>query len=96
MIIGRNADSDVDHPFLQGRALVFASRFARLLPVDTARQYLDAAVQVLESPSTGVPFKICAVKAIQQYVVSLRAFNVVRAFNANEYQVQQCAGEPRA
>ncbi|VDB86276.1 unnamed protein product [Peniophora sp. CBMAI 1063] len=62
-----------DHPFLQGRALVFASRFARLLPLDMAGQYLDAAVQVLESPSTGVPFKICAVKAIQQFSNALES-----------------------
>lgn len=54
---------------MQGRCLVFASRFAKLLSVDIAGQYLEAAVQVIESRETGIPFKISAVKAILQYVV---------------------------
>ena len=55
------------YPFLQGRGLVFASRFAKLLSEGIAGQYLDAAVQVIESSETGIPFKISAVKAVQQY-----------------------------
>ncbi|TFY79832.1 hypothetical protein EWM64_g4180 [Hericium alpestre] len=51
-------------PFLQGRCLVFASRYAKLLPLNISGQYLDAALQVIESSETGIPFKISAVKAI--------------------------------
>lgn len=58
----------VECPFLQGRCLVFASRFAKLLPAHIAGQYLDAAVQVVESADTGIPFKISAIKAIHKYV----------------------------
>jgi len=61
----------IECPFLQGRSLVFASRYAKLLPNGVADQYLDAAVQVIESPETGIPFKISAVKAIYQYVLAL-------------------------
>ncbi|KAI0066668.1 ARM repeat-containing protein [Artomyces pyxidatus] len=56
-----------DYPFMQGRCLVFASRYAKLLPLEISGQYLDAAVQVIESPETGIPFKISAVKAIQHF-----------------------------
>ncbi|KAI0319475.1 armadillo-type protein [Amylostereum chailletii] len=55
------------YPFLQGRGLVFASRYSKLLPPGISGQYLDAAVQVIESNETGIPFKISAVKAIQQF-----------------------------
>ncbi|RPD64798.1 ARM repeat-containing protein [Lentinus tigrinus ALCF2SS1-6] len=54
-------------PFLQGRAFVFASQYAKLLPAQLAGQYLDAAVQVLEATETGVPVKISAVKAIHNF-----------------------------
>ncbi|KAI0275362.1 ARM repeat-containing protein [Gloeopeniophorella convolvens] len=55
------------YPFLQGRCLFFASRFAELLPSDVRGQYLDAAVQVIESSETGIPFKVSAVKSIQHF-----------------------------
>lgn len=55
------------YPFLQGRCLFLASRFADLLPPDVRGQYLDAAVQVIESNETGVPFKVSAVKSIQHF-----------------------------
>ncbi|ETW86593.1 hypothetical protein HETIRDRAFT_456575 [Heterobasidion irregulare TC 32-1] len=58
-------------PFLQGRCLVFASRFAKLLSVDIAGQYLEAAIQVIESRETGIPFKISAVKAILHFCQGL-------------------------
>jgi hypothetical protein len=57
-----------DTPFLQGRAFVFASQFAGLLPEQLASQYLGAAVNALESPSVGVPVKISAVKTIKKSV----------------------------
>ncbi|KAH8992921.1 ARM repeat-containing protein, partial [Lactarius akahatsu] len=55
------------YPFLQGRCLFLASRFADLLPPDVRGQYLDAAVQVIESSETEVPFKVSAVKSIQHF-----------------------------
>ena len=56
----------LDTPFLQGRAFVFASQFAGLLPEQLASQYLGAAVNALESPSVGVPVKISAVKTVKK------------------------------
>ncbi|KAI0325407.1 ARM repeat-containing protein [Cubamyces sp. BRFM 1775] len=54
-------------PFLQGRAFVFASQYAKLLPAQLAGQYLDAAVQVLEASEAGIPVKVSAVKAIHNF-----------------------------
>lgn len=53
-----------DVPFLQGRSFVFASQFAEILPQSLAKQYLDAAVQVLDSTEAGVPVKVSAVRAL--------------------------------
>ena len=57
------------YPFLQGRCLFLASRFAELLPADVRGQYFEAAVQVIESNETEIPFKVSAVKSIQQFVL---------------------------
>ncbi|CDO77258.1 hypothetical protein BN946_scf184753.g8 [Trametes cinnabarina] len=54
-------------PFLQGRAFVFASQYAKLLPEQLAGQYLNAAVQVLEAAEAGIPVKVSAVKAIHNF-----------------------------
>lgn len=59
---------DVEAPFLQGRAFVFASQFSSFLPQTLVTQYLDAAVSVLESPEVSVPVKISAVKTIKKLV----------------------------
>ncbi|KAJ8474299.1 hypothetical protein ONZ45_g15994 [Pleurotus djamor] len=40
-----------EFPFLQGRAFVFASEYAQLLPLQLAGQYLEAAIHVLEAPT---------------------------------------------
>ncbi|KIM47710.1 hypothetical protein M413DRAFT_62252 [Hebeloma cylindrosporum] len=56
-----------DFPFLQGRAFVFASQYAKLLPLQSAAHYMNASIQVLESPEAGVPVKISAVKAIHNF-----------------------------
>ncbi|KAI0756104.1 ARM repeat-containing protein [Daedaleopsis nitida] len=55
------------YPFLQGRAFVFASQYAKLLTAQLAGQYLDAAVQVLEASEAGIPVKVSAVKAIHNF-----------------------------
>lgn len=39
-----------------------------MLQLQSARHYLDAAVQVLELNETGIPVKISAVKAVHKYV----------------------------
>ena len=56
----------IEFPFLQGRALVFASKFAKFLPVELSMQYLDAALAALESSETGIPVKVSAVRAIRK------------------------------
>ncbi|KAH7886300.1 ARM repeat-containing protein [Phlebopus sp. FC_14] len=59
--------SQADFPFLQGRAFVFASQFAKLLPLQLAGQYLEAAMQVIESNTAGIPVKVSAVKAVHNF-----------------------------
>jgi len=58
-----------DCPFLQGRGFVFASHYSKLLPLQLAGHYLQAAVQVLESSGASAPVKISAIKAIHKSVV---------------------------
>ena len=58
----------IAYPFLQGRCLFLASRYAELLAADVRGQYFEAAVQVIESNETDIPFKVSAVKSIQQFV----------------------------
>ncbi|KAG6911255.1 hypothetical protein DXG01_002093 [Tephrocybe rancida] len=55
------------HSFLQGRGFVFASQYSKLLPVELAGQYLDAALQVIEAADAGIPVKISAVKAVHNF-----------------------------
>ncbi|PBL00281.1 ARM repeat-containing protein [Armillaria gallica] len=56
-----------DFPFLQGRGFVFASQYAKLLPIQLAGQYIDAAVQVIESNEGSIPVKISAVRAVHNF-----------------------------
>jgi hypothetical protein len=67
----------LEYQFLQGRGFVFASQFAKLLNVQLAGQYLEAAIQVLEAPEAGIPVKVSAVKAIYKYV-HLLSQNIAR------------------
>ena len=67
--IGQRSDGrNVAYPFLQGRCLFLASRFAKLLLADVRGQYFEAAIRVIESNETEIPFKVSAVKSIQQFV----------------------------
>jgi importin-9 len=50
---------------------VFASQYAKLLPIQLVGQYLDAAIQVIESNHAGIPVKVSAVKAIHKYVFEM-------------------------
>lgn len=56
----------LDTPFLQGRAFVFASQYAKILPLQAANHYIEAALQALESDGTTIPVKVSAVKAINK------------------------------
>ncbi|KAJ7897218.1 armadillo-type protein [Mycena olivaceomarginata] len=56
-----------EFPFLQGRGFVFASQYAKLLPVQLAGQYIEAAIQVIEASEAGVPVKISAVRAVHNF-----------------------------
>ena len=76
--IGQRSDGrNVAYPFLQGRCLSLAGRFAKLLLADVRGQYFEAAIQVIESNETEIPFKVSAVKSIQQFVSppSLKRFH---------------------
>ncbi|THG95659.1 hypothetical protein EW026_g6034 [Hermanssonia centrifuga] len=56
-----------EFPFLQGRAFVFASQFAKLLPSELAGNYLDAVIQVLESQDGSIPVKVSAILAAKGF-----------------------------
>ncbi|KDQ62857.1 hypothetical protein JAAARDRAFT_146629 [Jaapia argillacea MUCL 33604] len=56
-----------DCPFLQGRGFVFASQFSKLLPAQLAGQYLEAAIHVIEAEEAGIPIKVSAVKAVNNF-----------------------------
>ncbi|KAF9078120.1 ARM repeat-containing protein [Rhodocollybia butyracea] len=58
-----------EFPFLQGRGFVFASQYAKLLPVQLAGQYLDAAIHVIEANDASIPIKVSAVKAVHNFCV---------------------------
>ncbi|KAF7303143.1 ARM repeat-containing protein [Mycena kentingensis (nom. inval.)] len=59
-----------EFPFLQGRGFVFASQYSKLLPVQLAGQYIEAAIQVVEASEAGVPVKISAVRAVHNFFQS--------------------------
>lgn len=60
-----------DYPFLQGRAIVFASQYASILPQDLQAQYLQASWMILKNESSGVPVKVSGVKAIRNFISSM-------------------------
>ncbi|KAI7871897.1 armadillo-type protein [Spinellus fusiger] len=62
-----------EYPFLQGRAFVFASEFAKILPAEMASQYVHVAVHALQSPTSGIPVKISALRALHNYCKYLDA-----------------------
>ena len=54
-------------PFLQGRGFVFASQFATTLPSELAVQFLEAAVNAIESENVSLPVKISAVRTVKNF-----------------------------
>jgi len=55
------------YPFAQGRAFVFASEYAQVLPTNLAEQYVRAAVEALQTPNGTIPVKISALKALNNF-----------------------------
>jgi hypothetical protein len=53
-------------PFLQGRAFVFASQYAGILPESLSTQYLAAAVSAMGSGDVAIPVKISAVRTVKK------------------------------
>ncbi|KAH8920893.1 ARM repeat-containing protein [Atractiella rhizophila] len=58
---------NIQHPFLQGRAFVFASQFSSVLPPGVAERYVEAAMEVLQKPDASVPVKISSVRAVKNF-----------------------------
>ncbi|KAM3584016.1 hypothetical protein VKS41_003985 [Umbelopsis sp. WA50703] len=56
-----------EFPFAQGRAFVFASEYAQVLPTNLAEQYVRAAVEALQAPEGTIPVKISALKALNNF-----------------------------
>ncbi|GAA5868959.1 hypothetical protein JCM16303_000320 [Sporobolomyces ruberrimus] len=65
--------TSADVQFLQGRAFVFASQYSEALPSQLAKQYIDAAIQVLDSAEAGIPVKVSAVRALTNFFRHLKA-----------------------
>ena len=65
-IVLPNVGNDAQ-PFLQGRGFVFASQFATSLPSELAVQFLDAAVNAIESDHASLPVKISAVRTVKNF-----------------------------
>jgi len=56
-----------EFPFAQGRAFVFASEYAQVLPTNLAEQYVRAAVEALKTTDGTIPVKISALKALNNF-----------------------------
>ncbi|KAI8975506.1 armadillo-type protein [Mycotypha africana] len=69
-------------PFLQGRAFVFASEFAKDLPPEMANQYVAVAVNALQAPDSNIPVKISALRALANYCKHLNV-QAVAPYQAN-------------
>ncbi|KAG9295192.1 hypothetical protein G9A89_006173 [Geosiphon pyriformis] len=55
-----------DLPFLQGRAFVFSSQFASILPANHAFQYVSAAVVAVQS-NGAIPVQISGLRALKNF-----------------------------
>ncbi|TIC67003.1 ARM repeat-containing protein [Wallemia mellicola] len=58
-------------PYLQGRAFVFASKFATNLPEALVDAFVEAAASILTESDAGVPVKLSAVRAIRNFAHDL-------------------------
>lgn len=57
-----------EFPFLQGRALWFASQFSGAMPSHLISQYMGAAIEALVSDVPSPAVKVSALKALRGYV----------------------------
>ncbi|CAG8673947.1 10649_t:CDS:10, partial [Racocetra persica] len=55
-----------EYPFLQGRAFVFASQYATLLPGELASRYVSEAVCAIQGIGA-IPVKVSALRALQNF-----------------------------
>ncbi|KAI8930316.1 armadillo-type protein [Entophlyctis helioformis] len=55
------------HPFLQGRALWFASQYAEILPKSLVSEYLQGAVAAIREEHVDPAVRVCAIKAIRRF-----------------------------
>ena len=55
-----------EHPFLQGRSLIFASRFSSLVPNEIARRYAVNACEIIQTNDASISVKLSAIKAIRK------------------------------
>ncbi|CAG8679477.1 17253_t:CDS:2 [Dentiscutata erythropus] len=56
----------IEYPFLQGRAFVFASQYAVLLPGELATRYVSEAVRAIQEIGA-IPVKVSALRALQNF-----------------------------
>ncbi|KAJ1660201.1 hypothetical protein IWQ61_000846 [Dispira simplex] len=54
-------------PFARGRALVFTSQFAEILPTSVTLEFIRAAVAALDSSTAALSVKMCALKALGNF-----------------------------
>jgi hypothetical protein len=59
-----------DCPLLQGRCLVFASKYSNSFSAEVASRYGSLSAQLIESQRAELPLKLSAVKAIRKSVIS--------------------------
>lgn len=72
-------------PFLQGRTIWFASRFAGSLGVNLATRYLEASVQALStsSPTKSISFneimivRVCSLKAVREFIAVMNRDSII-------------------
>ncbi|CAG8581226.1 3908_t:CDS:10 [Cetraspora pellucida] len=70
-----------EYPFLQGRAFVFASQYATLLPGELASRYVSEAVCAIQGVGA-IPVKVSALRALQNFCRHLDA-QYVAPFQSN-------------
>ncbi|KAL2916357.1 hypothetical protein HK105_204113 [Polyrhizophydium stewartii] len=59
------------HPFLQGRALWFASQFAEVLPKQLVSDYVQGAVMAVSQDGVEAAVRVCALKAIRKFASTM-------------------------
>ncbi|CAJ0912736.1 9458_t:CDS:2 [Entrophospora sp. SA101] len=58
-------------PFLRGRAFVFASQFASVLPGELTSGFIKAAIEAIKDPDGTIPVKVSALRALKSFCRNL-------------------------